>query len=220
LNRQKNVGIFDRLTFRFSLRSFFAIVTFLSVACIALKYAGPLWWTILSSISLVLFMGAAVTAFVGRDKLRAFGVGFAVCSVVYGLLVFMAGSDELDPYKSRLPTSTLLRHVFRLVSVAKWIDPATHKEIPNYQPTGGEMGGGMMSGGTFGMRAYHIEFPSREQFMPIGHLMWLDLLGFVGGLFACFIYDRTRQDAGSANVNAVTAGQVPPAPDVLEGPSC
>jgi hypothetical protein len=170
----------DRFSpFRFSLRNLLIFVAFFSIACIALKYAGPIWWTILSGISLVLVMAVAVRAFVGRGEQRVFAIGFTVCGVIYGGLLFASGAWEFDPYSGRMPTTTAMLPLFRLVAVSKFVHLGTGQEVPPPAP------------GANVSHLAHSETPSRRDFMSTAHVLWADLLAIVGGFFTCFIYSRS-----------------------------
>jgi hypothetical protein len=187
---------------RFSLWTLFVLVTFLSIACVALKYAGPMWWLILSSASLLLFLAAAVVAIVGRQEQRAFAIGFTVCTIAYGTLLLIAGSSEaLTPnlYQAWLPTAKALQALYRVVDSGSYVDSVTGKSLPNYKPPAGGSGGsgfGGMGGGMGGMSggtaAYYLGSPPFDQFMRIGHLLWLDVLGLMGAFFAYYVCKRNK----------------------------
>jgi hypothetical protein len=127
-------------------------------------------------------MGVAIVAFTGRDEQRARAIGFTVCIVIYGTLLFLSRSDELDPYEGRLPTTMVLLPVFQSITTGKYVDLATGKEIPNYTPPPGGLGSGGLS--TVGFS----ESPDRFQFMAIGHLLWAFLFGMAGWFFAGFMH--------------------------------
>ena len=188
---------------RFSLWTLFVLITFLSIACVALKYAGPMWWLILSSASLLLFLAAAVIAIVGRQEQRAFAIGFTVCTIAYGTLLLIAGSSEAltpNPYQAWLPTAKALQAVHRLVDSGSYVDSVTGQSLPNYKPTAGGSGGfgfgGMMSGGmgggVGGTSAFYVASPPFDQFMRIGHLLWLNVLGLMGAFFAYYVCKRNK----------------------------
>ncbi len=181
----------------FSLRELFLLVAFVAVACAALKFAGSVWWAVLSAFAGLVFLAAAVTALLERGPRQAFAIGFIVCAgVYYGLVASASGqgpnnnsNPELDPYSGRMPTTTLLKPLLEAVVVNKWVD-ATGKEIPNFNPS---------AGGGFGAGpgAIVILMPTRQDFMRIGHCLWTLLLGYLGGHFGRFVYLRriARQEA-------------------------
>jgi hypothetical protein len=188
--------------FRFSLRTLLLVTAFVSVSCIALKHAGPVWWTVLSGISMLLVMASVVVALVGRDEPRAFAIGVIACMVVYGGLLLASGSKEFDPYTGYLPTGKILLPVLRAMAKVTYVDLLTGQPVPNYQPTPGGPGmGGFMTGGMQSVGA--SESPRREQFMAVGHLLWADLFGFSGGLLACYVYSRSRRADKSTENGAV-----------------
>jgi hypothetical protein len=187
---------------RFSLWNLFALITSLSIACVALKYAGPMWWLILSSASMLLFLAAAVIAIVGRQEQRAFAIGFTVCTIAYGTLLLIAGSSEAltpNPYQAWLPTAKALQALYRVVDSGSYVDSVTGKSLPNYKPPAGGSGGsgfGGMGGGMGGMSggtaAYYLGSPPFDQFMRIGHLLWLDVLGLMGAFVAYYVCKRNK----------------------------
>jgi hypothetical protein len=154
-----------------------------------------MWWSILSSISLLLFMAAAVTAFVGEGEHRAFAIGFAICTVSYAALLLVTGPTEVltpNPYQSWLPTVRVLLPLHRAIDSGKYIDSATGKEVPNYTPpTSGGGFGGAFGGG--GRAVFYLGSPPYDQFMRIGHLLCLNVLGMMGGCFACFVHRRNNR---------------------------
>jgi len=192
---------------RFTIRELSLVTAFLGVGCAALKYASDTWITILSAGLLALFMAATIAAVLDRGQWQARAAGFAICVAIYGALLWSArtnaGNDsrELDPYTGGLPTTKLLKPLFEVMVKRTWIELATGKEVPDYDPTkasgmgggfGGEGGGfgGEGGGGGFGGGVGGRESPPRAKFMALGHLLWAALLGYLGSRFAYAIYLR------------------------------
>jgi hypothetical protein len=195
--------------FQFSLKKLLAATVFMAVCCAALKYASPAWWLILSGLSLLAFMALAVMAVVGVGQQQGFARGFVICVLIYGAVLFLSGLQELDPYVGRLPTTKALLPVYQFIQSGNYVDLMTGQPVP--PPTnsrtsfnGGMLGGGGMGGGMGGMIGY-LEQPDRKDFMTIGHLLWADLLGLIGGLFAGFIVRRSA--ARSAEPAPSSTGQ-------------
>jgi hypothetical protein len=136
-------------------------------------------------------MGCVVIALVGRDKPRAFAIGFIACKAVYGGLLWAGGSKEFDPYTGYLPTTKILLPAQRAMTKVTYVDLLTGTIVPDYQPASGVAG---MSGGM--QRVGASERPPREQFMAVGHLLWADLLATCGALFAWFVEARSKRPAG------------------------
>lgn len=175
---------------RVSLMELMAVLAAVGVGCAALKYAGDVWWTVLSAAALVGFLAAAVVAVVGRGPGQARAIGFVLCVGIYALLLWSAKvgngqNRELDPYDGRLPTTKLLKPVFESLVVRTYIDAFTGKEMTNYNPPPGTVLG---NSGTI----ISQETPDRGQFMAIGHLLWAVLFGYLGSRFAAWV-DRRRR---------------------------
>lgn len=78
---------------RFSVVQLLFLVSYVAVATVSLKYAGLLWWTLLSSLGLLIFAAIVVSAFLGSGKHRDFFIGFAVCVTIYGLCLHFHEAD-------------------------------------------------------------------------------------------------------------------------------
>jgi hypothetical protein len=147
-------------------------------------------------------------AAVDRGPRQAAAIGFVLWAGVYAYLMTTGAGiayvrqSELDPYEGSLPTTQILRPLFEAIVQRRWIDSVTGQEIPNYDPNqpippsnsgglgGGGFAGGMGMGGGMGWPASPTmaETPAREDFMAIGHLLWLLLFGYVGARLARGIY--------------------------------
>jgi hypothetical protein len=181
---------------RVSLRELLAAFALMGVGCAALKYAGEVWWTVLSAAMLVGFLVAVIVAVVGRGPGQARAIGFVLCVGIYAVLIWSAQvgrgngqNRELDPYEGRLPTTKLLKPLFEKLVARTWFDSFTGNEVPNYSPPPGVGVSGMGIGGAMYVR----ESPDRGQFMAIGHLLWAVLFGYLGCRFAVWVAARRRQ---------------------------
>ena len=63
------------------------------------------------------------------------------------------------------------------------------------------MGGGM-GGFRGGPMVSYRGSPPYDQFMRIGHLLWLNLLGLAGGCFAWLVYKRNKSVAANGTPGA------------------
>ena len=168
------------------------------VALVALGIASLRTGATLASLTqfvgFTIIMAYAILAFVAVDQPRAFATGFTVPVLIYGLIVFACGSDELDPYEGRLPTTThVLRYAHQTLVTTTWTNLATGKVDPDYDPSqypaGGYGGGGFVAGGPVMILD---ESPDRPTFMSVGHLLIALMLGWIGGKFAVFTHRNQR----------------------------
>lgn len=194
--------------FRVSLRELLLLVAAVAVAIVSLKYASETWVAIVAGLAMLAFFVAIIVAAVDRGRRQAFALGFALVVIAYGLIVLNmpvtyrvnnqpAGTMELDQWEGRLPTTRLLRYVHVAVDDSEYVDDATGKVLSNYDAT--TDGPLRLGGGGFGTPSVSFrERPPREHFMPIGHLWWAMLFGYVGGRFARFLYLRRTKRNGPA----------------------
>jgi len=183
--------------FRISLRELFALVAVVALAILSLKYASDAWVAIIAGMAMLALFAAFIVAAVDRGERQAFAIGFALIMVSYGLIVLNmpdphdrnGGTLEFDHWSGRLPTTRLLRYVHQAVDRSQWIDTTTGQIIANHDSHGPT---------TSGQSSVSLnEIPRRDQFMPIGHLWWGILLGYIGGCFAQFVYMRRAQQRES-----------------------
>lgn len=178
---------------RVPLWELFLVLGMVAVGCASLKYAGEVWWIVLSSAMLAGFLAAAVVAVVGRGAMQARAIGFVLCVAIYMLLIWSAPSSnngtasrEYDPYTGHLPTTKLLGPLHAALSTQSWIDSATGQPIPNFDPHSG-----------IGFNVAMVDSLDRGQFMAIGHLLWAFLIGYLGSRLAAWIDARRQQRAGN-----------------------
>ena len=181
--------------FRISLRELFALVGVVALVIVSLKYASETWLAVNLALAMLTYFCAIVVAGVDRGPRQAFAIAFVLVTTMYGLMVLnmprayphpeQTWSLEFDQWEGRLPTTRLMRYVHRLVDRSQWVDNSG-KVIASFdpkQPTPPASPGA-------GLR----EIPPRQQFMPIAHLWWGLLFGYIGGHFARFIYLRRTKD--------------------------
>jgi hypothetical protein len=173
--------------FRISLRELLVLIAFGAIALVSLRYASPLWQTLVATISATAFMAAMIVSLVGRRARQAFAIGFATTVVVYVALLAGTGlssrdvNPEFNPATGQLPTTRLLSPLYAAVAESRWIDYRTGQEVSNYDPH------------QPGAAAQYVsldERPERGIFMQIGHCWWALVLGYLGGWFARGVYLR------------------------------
>ena len=174
-----------------SLRQVLFLVLFVGLGLAALRAGGVIAW-ITTSVAILMTMCFGIIAFVARDTLRAFAIGFLVPVVVYAATVMAIGPLEFDPYEAKLPTSRLLLPLFQAMSKQTWTDISTGKVVPDYDPANDPARAN--AGGTaFGSSISLAESPDRATFMTVGHILIAMLLGYAGAHFAVFVH--RHQDA-------------------------
>jgi hypothetical protein len=165
-------------------------VALVAVAIVSLKYASEVWLPIILALTMLAFFVALIVAAVDRGHRQSYAIGFTLTFASYVLII--AHSSEIDPGGGsrnpefsrfcRLPTTRLLTYVHRTMDHSYYFDSATGKRVQNYS-----------GGGSVG----HRELPPLEFFMQIGHCWWGLLLGYLGGKFAVFVYNRRLQEQKS-----------------------
>lgn len=194
--------------FRISLRELLVGVACVALAIVTLTYASDAWVAFVAGLAMLAFFTAIVVAAVDRGRRQAFAIGFALVMLVYGLIVLNtpptnppfegpSRTMEFDHWEGRLPTTRLLRYVHQAVDRSQWINSRTGKEIPDFDPANPSVPiwGGANSFGAPAVASF-VESPPRHHFMPIGHLWWGLLLGFIGGRFAQLVYARRTKGGG------------------------
>lgn len=158
---------------------------------VALRTGGVFAGTVLFAASMLL-IAMAIVAFVGIGAPRAYAIGFLVPVTFYATCVTLGGSDELEPYDGKLPTAFILRYAHQQLVTRSYVDLATGKVIPNYDPAAaarsGAMPGGMGMGGMGGMGPMLVEIPDRGTFMLLAHTLLGLTLSWLGAQFAMRVY--------------------------------
>ena len=164
-----------------SLRELLTIVAFVAIGTASLKVGGLLA-TGFIGLAILLSMMMAITAFVDWGPRRKFAIGFAVCMLMYVLIVY-ASSVRPQPYS--MPTSRWLNAWYEAVVQRKWVDQYSGRELPNFDPEEHSLEG----------VTFESEHPERRTFMVVGHLLWAIGLGYGGGKFSQYTDARRRRDA-------------------------
>lgn len=161
---------------QFTLRELLFAVMFLALGLASLR-AGGVLASITILLAIVLSMGMAIIAFVGRGELQAFAIGFLIPVIAYAASILAIGRSEFDPYEGKLPTSRLLLPVYQAIVQEEWID-STGKVVPKNWT------------GTFNNRPGLKETPDRTTFMSLAHVLIAMLFGYAGARFAVVVYRR------------------------------
>jgi hypothetical protein len=170
-----------------SLREMLTIVAFVAIGTASLKVDGLLS-SIFVALALLLCMAMAVMAVVDRGPRQAFAIGFVICALVYGTVVFASRATEFQPHAGRLPTSQLLTPLYEAIVKRTWIDGISGKELPNYQPEGSG-DSAVVAANRLGI-SLSAESPGRITFMSVGHILWALVFSYAGGKFGQFTYSR------------------------------
>jgi hypothetical protein len=190
---------------RLSLRELLIFIALAALAIASLKYASLTWLSIVAAVAMTAFFIALVVAAVDRGPQQSFAIGFVLVAAAYGFLVVSPSeeernrSPEMSTYSGRLPTSQLLRFLYRGINSSGYYDNITGKFMPGYDPhhdPNVRIGRNLvpLPGGGVGQAISYRQVPSTEEFMRIGHCWWALLLGYAGGRFACVVYHRRMRD--------------------------
>ncbi len=174
---------------RLSLRSLLVLMAVCAVAIASFRHASDGWQTTLTSVTLVVFLLAAIMSLVDHGPRRAAATGCTVAMATYGLALFLsaplgssiAENREFNPSTDRLPTSLLLRPLYERAADVGWVDVRTGKQAGEFSASA-PVNAGDSATITTG------EIPDRETFMVIGHSWWALALGCIGGLGARQFY--------------------------------
>jgi hypothetical protein len=170
-------------------------VLLIGLGCAGLL-AGGMMATIFLGAMLIVTIGFAIVAFVGRDEPRAAAVGFLVVVIAYAASILAVSSAELDPYEGKLPTTKLIQPAFRLVVRSEWINVVTGEPMPDFDPSNpGPYGAIGPSGPPVGLK----ETPDRTTFMSVAHTFLAMVFGYVGMKFAAYVYRRHNPQVKAAN---------------------
>ncbi len=177
---------------QFSLRELLFVVLFAGLGLASLR-AGGVLGSITVFLAIVLTICLAIMAFVGRGQLQAFAIGYLIPVVAYAAIVLAVGKSELDPYEGKLPTSQLLKPMFRAIAKQTWINVMTGEVVPDYDPASvpNRMSGG--GGGFSGSQMGLSEYPDRPTFMSLGHMIIAIMFGYAGGKFGVAVHRRPQE---------------------------
>ncbi len=167
-----------------TIREFLLLVVFVAVGVAGLT-TGGLFASLVIGVAIVVTTAIAIVAFVGRNRLRFWAIGFLIPVIVYASTVLAVGSSELDPYGGKLPTTKLLQPLFELVVKREYVNLITGDLVPDYDPaTNAGSGGGGFAGSPISMS---LETPDRTTFFSLGHVLLAMICGYAGAKFAVWI---------------------------------
>jgi hypothetical protein len=187
-NSTKNVATSWAALFLLSLRELLLLIAIIALAIASMKYASPAWRTCVYTITMAVFMWAAVIAVIDRGPRQAFAIGMVLLMVIYGMVVTNGvagrpeGTREMDPRSGRLPTTRAVNYLFPPTETVEWVDVRTGNVVPNYNPANSP------SSGMVGRRI--SQTPDAATLMAVAHCWWALLLGYIGGRFARVVYLR------------------------------
>jgi hypothetical protein len=172
--------------FRVSLRELLLLIAMVALAIASMKYASPAWRTCVYTITMAIFMWAAVIAVIDRGPRQAFAIGMVLLMVIYGVLVtngtVRSENVEMDLQYGRLPTSRVVKYIFPPTETVEWLDNRTGQILPNYDPANPPPG--------IGAFPQTRRKPDPPILMAVAHCWWALLLGYIGGRFARVVYLR------------------------------
>lgn len=179
---------------QFTIRELMSVVLFAAVGIAGLTTGGVVASAIVG-LAIVATTCFAIVAFVGREQLRSFAIGFVIPVIAYAATVLSIGITELDPYAGKLPTTQLLRPAFQLIVRKSWVNMFTGQPVPNYNPATAPSSGGGGFGGTppIGL----VETPDRTTFMSLAHAILAMIFGYAGAKFALWIHRRQSPEPKS-----------------------
>jgi hypothetical protein len=139
-----------------------------------------------------------------------------LCAPIYLTIFFV--DTEVHPFQARLPTSQLLRVMFERMRERLYVDEGAGTAVVESKiPPGANIiedttwtivppvgQGGVLSmpdalrdfqpSGPAGVSFRRIgDVPPRQLFMPIGHLLWALVFGYLGGRMGQFVYARRME---------------------------
>ncbi|MGI9456819.1 MAG: hypothetical protein ACR2NU_09665 [Aeoliella sp.] len=213
---------------RVSLREFLGIVTFVAVACAAMRYASPLWDSILSIVVILIGTATTIIACVERGKQQAFTIGFAACLIGYSVawsleeppkMVYEPISGNENYIRTgKSPLTKFLSEGWMALRAPYYVTTKTNQAMERYDgpitdvalvrmgraniPPPKNLSNWPKSAGT----VYHLTIrPRLDTFTAIGHALFALLFGYLGGKFAVFVYHRRLSRENSTEHVATTA---------------
>src|SRR5688572_21478366 len=126
--------------FRVSLRELLLLIAMVALAIASMKYASTAWRTCVYTITMAIFMWAAVIAVIDRGPRQAFAIGMVLLMLIYAVLVIngavtrSGGNREMHPRSGRLPTTIIVKQLFPRTEKVEWVDHRTYDVLPNYDP--------------------------------------------------------------------------------------
>jgi len=199
---------------RFSIRTLMALIAGSATGLAALRNASELWARVMLMLALGLVCVAGLWAILLRGRERAWWLGFAVLGCTYL-------SVSLSPLRSRLTTTQLLEYVharvvsssiatievsradhssilYRVVMIDGTTDSRTVSNSVYNSTPGEDLLATMEPANRW--RSALPGAVNHDEFLRIGHFLFVLLAGLVGGTVAVGFWGRReRGEAGSAD---------------------
>lgn len=173
---------------RFSLRSLIIGVTITAVACMAFRYANPLWASVFLTTQLCLTIAAVILAIYGDLRHRAWRVGFVITATILGLYCWLHGVQRyryFDTYFAEvIPAPLAFRYVTEWGYDVFYGDDRTtarhNPKIPKtfYLPI-------VQTGPSQDLRLTNVQ--------TIADPLWVLSIASIGGCFAAWLDARRRE---------------------------
>ena len=168
---------------RMSLRQLLFLIALVALAIVSLCYASAWWEAVILGIALLIFFANAIVALVDRGPRQAFAIGMVVVMAGYTCVKWV------DPgVKFRhlgLPTNAVLIQLQAAVARIAYFDSQSGRQLVGFVLPGNS-GGPPPNAPAF----YQDTLPLLEHILTVGHTWFALLFGFMGGLFAKFVYRR------------------------------
>jgi hypothetical protein len=186
---------------RISIAGLMLVVGVTALGVLGLKEGTELWASASFTVTVVILLGAILSAVHGRGSRRAFWTGFVLFGWVYLLWIFRPWSypkDQLDV--PRTLTHVLLDFAHERIHV----EP---QYIPNPNlPVGAASGPPVFFGPPMPMQPAMIIKPGSvywqgdiESYRQVGHCLTALFFGIVGGAWSAYARERSGREAGSTN---------------------
>lgn len=119
---------------RISLRELMLVVAVAAVGMAGLKFASTEMRTVVQAMTGLILLAMLVKATVDRGARQAFAVGFAVCALIYLLVLSVSlNTSVLNRSIGTFGTGSALDGLHKLFVTQYWIDQETGREAMNFQ---------------------------------------------------------------------------------------
>lgn len=161
---------------RFSLRNLFLIIALLALACAGLMYRNRWWLMGITTLTLSVFVAAALMAIVRHGRQRTVLCGFSFVGLIYYFFSIHSSTGD------HLPTTTALAAAARALKINHSFSDDPFGSLPTY-----------MSQATVDDYIRLMSMPSSEAlhfFAQIGHCLWSLLFATLAAWLVGRMYDR------------------------------
>ena len=174
---------------RFSIRLLLGLVTFIAIAIGSLLNANQLWFQVLLTATILLFVIGTLVAIGRTGAARAFWIGFVVIGCAYSVAVF-----GFRPQNKYLLTPKLLEYLYPQVKTEITADSREEllEQYPDAERYITELDPPALSSANLAFPnlrvTFHYQFPKRNEFDAIGHCLFTLTFAFIGGSVAKVFY--------------------------------